>query len=58
MLKSTSQLEKIDKNSEDIYQTTLTNRYAARPDSLENMYLAEFPSNYTCSGKELEDKRY
>ena len=41
MLKSVCQLEKMDKESEDIYQTSLIDRYAARPDSLENLCLAE-----------------
>ena len=56
MLKSARQLEKMDEESEDIYQTSLVDRYAARPDSLENMCLAEFAANYTTqSGQELED---
>ena len=46
MLKSACQLEKMDKESEDIYQTSLIDRYAARPDSLENLCLAEFAANY------------
>ena len=46
MLKSVCQLEKMDKESEDIYQTSLIYRYAARPDSLENLCLAEFAANY------------
>ena len=46
MLKSVCQLEKMDKESEDIYQTSLIDRYAARPDSLENLCLAEFAANY------------
>ena len=46
MLKSVCQLEKMDKDSEDIYQTSLIDRYAARPDSLENLCLADFAANY------------
>ena len=35
LLKPTSQLENMDEESEDIYQTSLIDRYAARPDSLK-----------------------
>jgi plasmid maintenance system killer protein len=56
MLKSPTQLEKVEEDSENIYQTSLIDRYAARPDSLEDMSLAEFAANYTTrSGVELED---
>ena len=43
MLNSVCQLEKMDKDSEDIYHTSLIDRYATRPDSLENL---EFVANY------------
>ncbi len=56
MLKPTSQLENMDEDSEDIYQTSLIDRYAARPDRLNDMCLAEFAANYTTrSGQELQD---
>ena len=56
MLKPTYQLEKIDNDSDDIYMTSLIDRYSARPDTLENMCLAEFAANYTTrSGNNLED---
>ena len=56
MLKSASQLEKLDEGSEEIYQTSLIDRYAARPDSLEDLCLAEFAANYTTrGGVEQED---
>ena len=44
----------MDKDSEDIYQTNLIDRYAARTDHLNDMCLAEFAANYTTrSGQEL-----
>ena len=56
MLKSVCHLEKMDKESEDIYQTSRIDRYAARPDSLENLCLAEFAANYiTRSTHDNED---
>ena len=57
LLKPTSQLENMDEESEDIYQTSLIDRYAARPDSLYDMCLAEFAANYTTrSGQELDEE--
>ena len=47
MLKSKSELEKMDDGCEDIYCTSLIDRYAARPDSLDNMCLAEFAANFS-----------
>ena len=44
----------MDDDSEDIYQISLIDRYAARPDQLNNMCLAEFAANYTThSSQEL-----
>ena len=40
-------LDDMDDDSEDIYMTSLIDRYAARPDSLDDMCLAEFAANYT-----------
>ena len=57
LLKPASQLERIEDESEDIYQTSLIDRYAARPDSLDDMCLAEFAANYTTrSGQEPDDE--
>ena len=47
LLKPADQLANLDTDSEDIYQTSLIDRYAARPDSLNNICLAEFAANYT-----------
>ena len=46
LLKPVCQLENMDDESEDIYQTSLIDRYAARPDSLSNICLAEFAAHY------------
>ena len=55
LLKPINQIQDMDDYSED-YQTSLIDRYAARPDRLNNMCLAEFAANYTTrSGQELPD---
>ena len=58
LLKPINQIQDMDEDSEDIYQTSLIDRYAARPDQLNHMCLAEFAANYTTrSGQEItEDK--
>ena len=46
----------MDNESQDIFQTSLIDRYAARPDCLNNLCLAEFAANYTTqSGRQLPD---
>ena len=47
LLKPADQLKSLDADSEDIYQTSLIGRYAARPDNLNDTCLAEFAANYT-----------
>ena len=42
-----SQLQKLDDSDTDIYCKNIIDRYAARPQTLENMSLAEFAANYT-----------
>lgn len=42
ILKNTKQIEAMDDNSEDIYQTSLIDRYAARPASFNTMCLAHY----------------
>ena len=55
LLKPAKQLESMADESEDIFQTSLIDRYAARPDSL-NICLAQFAANYTTrSGTEPEE---
>ena len=44
LLKPKHVLDDMDDDSEDIYMTSLIDRYAARPDSLNHMCLAEFAS--------------
>ena len=47
MLKHVKELEKMEDNSENIYFTILIDWYAARPDTLDDMSLAEFAANYS-----------
>ena len=57
LLKLINQIQDMDEDSEDIYQTSLIDRYVARPDQLNNMCLAEFAANYTThSGREVEER--
>ena len=42
-----TQLQKLDDSDTDIYCKNIIDRYAARPQTLENMSLAEFAANYT-----------
>ena len=47
LLKPQRIIEALDEDSEDIYQTSLIDRYAARPHNLSHMCLAAFAANYT-----------
>ncbi|KAG5674792.1 hypothetical protein PVAND_004740 [Polypedilum vanderplanki] len=54
MLKSNAELEKLartDPNSVDIYKKSPIDRYADRPDVLENICLADFIAKYTYHSK-------
>lgn len=51
MLKSESEISQLDPNSEDIAKQGPIDRYANRPDDLEQICLAEFVSDYTYHGK-------
>ena len=42
-----TQLEKLDDNDENVYCKNIIDRYAARPEKLEDMCLAPFAANYT-----------
>ncbi len=56
LLKPASQLKQVEDDSEDIYFTSLIDRYAERPGSLDDMCLAEFAANYTTlSAENLDD---
>ncbi|TNN62774.1 hypothetical protein EYF80_027000 [Liparis tanakae] len=47
ILKPKAQLMDMDDDSESVYCTSLLDRYAARPQTLEAMSLAEFATNYS-----------
>ena len=49
MTKPLTKINNLEDDDEDLYQTSLIDRYAARPDNLENMTLAEFAANYNVS---------
>ena len=42
-----TQLQKLEDNDENVYCKNIINRYAARPEKLEQICLTEFVSNYT-----------
>ena len=46
LLKPQSQLAQLHDDDEDVFATSLINRYAARPVSLQNMCLATFAVTY------------
>ena len=54
VLKNNEQLAGLDDNDEDIFQKSLLDRYEYRPNSLENMCLAEFASLYTTDYNEKD----
>ena len=58
LLKPIDQIQYMHDDSEDIYQTSLSDRYAARLDQLNHMCLAEFAANYTARSdhKHTEDE--
>ena len=47
IFKKTEILESLDDDDENIYQTSLIDRYAARPPVLEDLCLAKFAANYS-----------
>ena len=46
MTKPLTSIQELENDEEDVYLINLIDRYAARPDQLENMCLAEFAANY------------
>ena len=56
IFKKDGALQALDDDDEDVYQTSLIDRYASCPPVLEDMCLAEFAANYsTMSGNEEEE---
>ena len=53
MLKPLSVLQDMPDDDENIFRTSLLDRYSSRPHELENICLAEFAANYTTGGKEV-----
>ena len=50
-----TQLEKLDDNDENVYCKNIIDRYAARPEKLEDMCLAQFAANYTYKRETAND---
>ena len=48
-------LQKLDDNDENVYCKNIIDRYAARPQNLEDMSLAEFAANYTYRRESTND---
>ena len=46
MTKPLASIQELENDDEDLYLINLIDRYAARPDQLENICLAEFAANY------------
>ena len=46
MLRSQNELDKIELSDNNIYQVNMIDKYASRPDSLENMCLPDFGTSY------------
>ena len=46
MPKNNASLEKMNEDEDDVYMTSIHDRYAARPNTLEDVCLAKFAVNY------------
>ncbi|XP_070573805.1 uncharacterized protein [Ptychodera flava] len=55
MLKSVSELDEMDDDSENVYVPSILDKYAARPHQLNNLSLAEFASMYSTSYGQKSD---
>ncbi|KAI8484274.1 hypothetical protein Bbelb_380590 [Branchiostoma belcheri] len=57
MLKSSAVLDAMEDEDEDVFETSLNDRYAARPSELESMSLAEFTATYAVAyGESTSDE--
>jgi len=57
MLKPQCILQEMDDDDENIYCSSLLDRYVARPNELENMCLAEFAAIYTVTSSSRRDEQ-
>ena len=44
-----TQIQQLEDDDEDIYCKNIIDRYCARPNTLEDMCLAKFAANYSCT---------
>ena len=56
MTKPLASIQELENDEEDVYLINLIDRYAARPDQLENMCLAEFAANYDVKYSKTSDE--
>lgn len=54
LLKPMQKLANLADDYDDIFETNLIDRYAARPDTLDDLCLAEFTANYTYRSEQQE----
>ena len=58
--KTNAALEKLNEDEDDVYMTSIHDRYAAHPNALEDLCLAKFAVNYElqiCRGKEADGEK-
>ena len=55
LLKNSKMLDDMEEEDENVYATSIHDRYAAQPDSLENMCLAKFAVNYKPAHASCDD---
>ena len=58
LLKSKTELEDLDPDSEDIFLSNVINRYIDRPDLLEKICLADFASLFVVSKRKFSSNSY
>ena len=51
LLKPIDDIKNMEDDSDDIYTSSLLNRYCKRPPKLENLTLADWAAWYDCTGK-------
>ena len=56
MTKPLASIQELENDDEDLYLINLIDRYAARPDQLENICLAEFAANYDIKYSQTSDE--
>ena len=55
MLKPSHLLDQLNDDDEDVFCTSLIDRYIARPDAIESMCLAEFAATFATAGRDISE---